>query len=361
MKVAVGLNGGVDSAVAALLCKREGHEVLGVFMKIWDPETPAAQGSSFRNACFGPGEEKDFLDTQRICETLDIPWVVIDCSAQFESEILSYFRSAYLQGQTPNPCVRCNQKLKFGLLPALLKGSGQGYDAFATGHYARIERDGSGNIVLKKGIDLRKDQSYFLYRLSRQQLKTTLFPLGGLRKEDVRRLAHEAEIHVWEKEESQDFYAGDYRTLVLPGNPGEEVSCDGTIVDREGNILGRHEGIWNYTIGQRRGLGVTGPYPLYVLEIRARTNQIVVGRESDLFCQGLYASEFNWLIDALPDHMSCKTRSSQRDVPCSVSRVSGTTVEVTFSQPARGICPGQSVVLYSDNTVVGGGTIEKAF
>jgi len=361
MKVAVGLSGGVDSAVAALLCKREGHEVLGVFMKIWDPETPAAQGSSFRNACFGPGEEKDFLDTQRICETLDIPWVVIDCSAQFESEILSYFRSAYLQGKTPNPCVRCNQKMKLGLLPALLKASGREYDAFATGHYARIERDGSGNVLLKKGIDPHKDQSYFLYRLSRQQLETTLFPLGGLLKEDVRRLAHEAGIHVWNREESQDFYAGDYRTLVSAENPGERVSCDGTIVDREGNILGRHEGIWNYTVGQRKGLGLTRPYPLYVLEIDGERNQIVVGRESDLFRRGLYASEFKWLMDALPDCMSCKTRSSQPEIPCSVSRGPGDTVEVTFSRPAKGVCPGQSVVLYGGDTVVGGGTIERAF
>ena len=278
MRVAVGLSGGVDSAVAALLCKLEGHEVLGVFMKIWDPRIPGPRESSFRDACFGPGEEKDLLEVKRICETIDIPWVVIDCSAQFESEILSYFRSAYLQGKTPNPCVRCNQELKFGLLPALLKASGQNHEALATGHYARIERDGSGSIFLKKGIDARKDQSYFLYRLSRQQLGTTLFPLGGLLKEGVRRLAHEAGIHVWNREESQDFYAGDYRTLVSAENPGERVSCDGTIVDREGNILGRHEGIWNYTVGQRKGLGLTRPYPLYVLEIDGERNQIVVGR-----------------------------------------------------------------------------------
>jgi len=361
MKIAVGLSGGVDSAVTALLCKRDGHEVLGVFMKIWDPRAPVPQESSFRNACFGPGEENDLLESQRICETLDIPLAVIDCSREFENEILSYFRSTYLKGQTPNPCIHCNRKLKFGLLPALLKTSGEEHDAFATGHYARVERDASDNVFLKKGIDPRKDQSYFLYRLSRQQLKTTLFPLGGLCKEDVRRLAHEAGIHVWDKEESQDFYSGDYRMLVLSGNQGERVSHDGTIVDREGNILGRHEGIWNYTIGQRKGLGLIGLYPLYVLEIDAEKNQIVVGRKSDLFRRGLYASEFNWLMDKLPDHVSCKTRSSQPEIPCSVSKASEDTVEVTFSQPAKGVCPGQSVVLYSDDTVVGGGTIERAF
>jgi len=361
MKIAVGLSGGVDSAVTALLCKREGHEVLGVFMKILDTRTPVPQESSFRNACFGPGEEKDLLDTQRICETLDIPWVVIDCSVEFKNEILSYFRSTYLEGQTPNPCVHCNQKLKFGLLPALLKASGQVHDAFATGHYARIERGESDKVFLKKGIDRRKDQSYFLYRLSRQQLETTLFPLGGLLKEDVRRLAHQAGIHVWNKEESQDFYSGDYRTLVLPRNQGEQVSCDGTIVDREGNILGRHEGIWNYTIGQRKGLGLTGIYPSYVLEIDAERKQIVVGPESDLSRRGLYGSKFHWLMETLPDHVSCKIRSSQPEIPCSVSKVSEDTVEVTFSQSAKGVCPGQSVVLYSDDTVVGGGTIERAF
>jgi tRNA-uridine 2-sulfurtransferase len=361
MRIAVGLSGGVDSAVAALLCKRKGHEVLGVFMKIWDPKIPVPEGASFRNACFGPGEEEDLLDVERICETIDIPWVVLDCSAQFEREILSYFRATYLEGQTPNPCVRCNEQLKFGLLPAFLKASGQEHDVFATGHYARIEPGRSGTVLLKKGIDRRKDQSYFLYRLSRKQLETTLFPLGDLLKEDVRRLAREAEIHVWDKEESQDFYSGDYRTLLLPENSSEGASSGGTIVDREGNILGKHEGIWNYTIGQRRGLGLTGPYPMYVLEIDAERNQIVVGREADLFRQGLVASEFNWLMDALPDHMSCKTRSSQPEIPCSVSKVSGDTVEVTFSQSTKGICPGQSVVFYSDDTVVGGGTIEGAF
>jgi len=358
MKIAVGISGGVDSAVAALLCREQGHEVTGVFMSIWKEGVDDANvGAGGGNACFGPDEKHDLEDARRVCERIGIPLEVVDCSDAFHREILSYFRESYLNGWTPNPCVYCNQQLKFGLLPTILQERNIPVSLFATGHYARVVRDASGGVHLKRAVDLSKDQSYFLYRLTREQLDRSLFPLGEMTKEQVREKGRQAGLHVWDKEESQDFYSGDYRALIRPccGGTGGE---SGRIVNRAGEILGHHEGIWNYTIGQRRGLGISAPNPLYVVEIRSDRNEVVVGEHDDLYERHLRISGFRRL-EELPARVGCKIRSASPAYPGTVRREEDDTVVVEFDEPVAGISPGQSAVLYADDLVLGGGVIER--
>jgi tRNA-specific 2-thiouridylase len=357
MNIAVGISGGVDSAVAALLCREQGHDVTGVFMSIWKEGVDDANvGAGGGNACFGPDEKHDLEDARRVCEHIGIPLEVVDCSEAFHREILSYFRESYLNGWTPNPCVYCNQQLKFGLLPTILQERNIPVSLFATGHYARVGRDASGGVHLKRAVDLSKDQSYFLYRLTREQLERSLFPLGEMIKEQVREKGRQAGLHVWDKEESQDFYSGDYRTLVRPCC-GEGDA--GRIVTREGEILGRHEGIWNYTIGQRRGLGLSAPNPLYVVEIRSDRNEVVVGEREELFRSHLRISGFRQLED-LPLRAACKIRSASQAYPCSILREGDVdSVSVEFDEPVSGVSPGQSAVLYTDDLVLGGGVIDN--
>ena len=278
MKIAVGLSGGVDSAVAALLLLREGHEVSGVLMKLWPgPEAEAP----VKSACYGPDEAGDIRAAGEVSAALGIPLRVIDCSRDYEALVLRYFREGYAAGRTPNPCVRCNQLVKFGVLPAVARASGLAFDRFATGHYARVERDErSGRFLLKRAADRSKDQSYFLYRLGQEQLASVLFPLGGLAKSRVREIAREAGLPVHDRKESQDFYGGDLGDIVGPG------AGEGDIVDREGRVLGRHRGVRHYTVGQRKGLGIAWPVPLYVTGIEAGANRLVVGPESETLRRG---------------------------------------------------------------------------
>jgi tRNA-uridine 2-sulfurtransferase len=245
MQIAIGLSGGVDSAVSAFLLKQAGHEIVGATMKIWDGRSLHSKEGS---ACYGPEEEEDIRDASELCKLLGIPYHVIDCSRQYNEIVLRYFEEEYRAGRTPNPCVRCNEKIKFSLLPLLLEESGVFFNFFATGHYARVDFDRTlARYSLKKGTDERKDQSYFLYRLSQKQLSKVLFPLGGYTKEKVRAVAREAGLPMHDKQESQDFCAGDYTDLL------SIKSEAGAFVDSSGKILGRHTGICNFTIGQRKG------------------------------------------------------------------------------------------------------------
>lgn len=354
MNVAVGISGGVDSAVAAFLCKEEGHTVTGVTMKIWNEKLNQAFEST-GHACYGPEEKEDLEDAQKVCEKLGIPLHVIDCTEEFDKRILSYFRNTYLQGRTPNPCVYCNQQLKFGILPELLVKQTVTFDLFVTGHYARIKHHQNGKASLLQAFDKPKDQSYFLYRLTHDQLSRSRFPLGELTKNDVRQIAEKAGLHVWDKEESQDFYSGDYRDLIEDGSDSVK---GGQIITTEGKVIGRHNGIWNYTIGQRKGLGVTGPNPLYVTEIRSDSNTVVVGEKNALNCKSIIVTDFHQLED-LPERAQCKVRSSAPLVSCSISAIDSSKAKITFDEPITGACPGQSAVLYSDETVIGGGLIDQ--
>ena len=355
MKILVGLSGGVDSSVAALLLKQQGHEVIGATMSIWGKDGMALK-SGHKNACYGPDEKEDIEQAQKIAKQLEIPYYVLDCVEQYEKIVLENFKSEYIKGRTPNPCVWCNARVKFGVLPEMAKLSGIEFDKFATGHYARIEEK-DGRYLLKRGVAPHKDQSYFLYRLKQDQLKNILLPLGSYTKEEIRKIAKENNLEVAEKPDSQDFYDGDYNELL-----GIEEK-EGNIVDTNGKILGTHKGIWNYTIGQRKGVGISSTEPLYVLELRKESNEVVIGPADKTFKSQLTAVNLNWIgIENLSKEIkaSAKIRSTQQPVPVTISPSENDSVKVIFDEMQKSIAIGQSVVFYDDDIVLGGGIIDKA-
>lgn len=353
MKILVGLSGGVDSSVAALILKQQGHEVIGATMSIWGKDGMAAK-SGHKNACYGPDEKEDIEQARAIAEQIGIPYFVFDCVEQYEKIVLENFKSEYLQGRTPNPCVWCNALVKFGVLPHMAKLNGIDFDKFATGHYARVEKS-DDRYLLKRGIAPRKDQSYFLYRLKQEQLSQIILPLGGYTKEEIRQIAKDNGLNVAEKPDSQDFYDGDYNELL-----GIEEK-EGNFVDTNGKILGTHKGFWNYTIGQRKGIGISSTEPLYVLELRKATNEVVIGPADKTFKKSLKAINLNWIAtDTLKDTIKAqaKIRSTQQPVPVTVIPEEK-SVRVVFDELQKSIAIGQSVVLYDNDIVLGGGVIDE--
>ncbi|MCX6245195.1 MAG: tRNA 2-thiouridine(34) synthase MnmA [Bacteroidetes bacterium] len=355
-KVIVGLSGGVDSSVAAYLLKQQGYEVTGVTMAIWDGK-PGLASSSGKHACYGPDENEEIAEARELAGILGIPYHVYDCSGRYKSMVLDYFKKEYLSGRTPNPCVKCNQLIKFGMLPEVAKSEGLEFDYFATGHYARVEWDEERKRhLLLKGADSKKDQTYFIYRLTQEQLSGILFPLGDLTKNQVREIAGTIHIPLTEKEESQDFYTGDYKDLL------DVADTPGDIVNQKGNVLGRHNGIWNYTIGQRKGLGVAYTEPLYVLRLDKDKNQVIVGTHDETVHTSFLVNDLNWIaIESLtePLDVKVKIRSAQKETDALIEPAGTDTVRVTFAIPNEGITPGQSAVFYQGEMVVGGGVIEK--
>jgi len=324
------------------------------------------------HACYGPGEESDIAACEATCARLGIPYRTVDLAAEYEERVVGYFRSEYLAGRTPNPCVRCNQAVKFGLLPRLAEASGLDFDHFATGHYARVKYDENlRRWQLLKARDAAKDQSYFLSFLSQEQLRRSLFPLGELTKSEVRHLAREHGLPVSDKEESQDFYAGDYRDLLPKGQPGP-------IKDLSGRILGQHDGIENYTVGQRRGLGIASSSGrLYVVKIDAATNTIYIGEEKDLLATKFYVDGINWVgriaaggetIEATvkvryrSPELECRVimgdnRSRSDDSQDGGQSAPENSAEVILLTPYKAITPGQVAVFYEDEAVLGAGFI----
>jgi len=358
--IAVGMSGGVDSSVTAYLLKKQGHNVIAVTMKICDGSI-SVRGHS-RSSCYGPGEDSDIEAAQKAASEIGIPFYVINLQEEYKQAVLEYFRGEYLCGKTPNPCVICNQKIKFGLLLDKAHQSGLSFDLFATGHYARIERDAlSKRTFLKKSFDAKKDQTYFLYRLKPEQLDKTLFPLGDFLKDDVRKTAVQIGLKdIADKPESQDFYEGDCYADFFQ----DSDSQPGAIIDVSGRILGRHRGVIHYTIGQRKGLKLGGlKDPLYVIDIDSCNNQILVGPREYLLAGGLIAGELNWLSISAPSapiKVSAKIRSSQPEKPCEVIPFDSHRVRVDFEEPQMSITPGQSIVFYDGDVVVGGGVIQQA-
>ena len=354
-KVIVGLSGGVDSSVAAYLLKQQGYDVTGVTMSIWDGK-PSLLPSG-KHACYGPDENEEIEEARELAGILEIPYRVFDCSQKYKTLVLDYFRQEYLSGRTPNPCVKCNQLIKFGMLPEMAKKEGLDFDYFATGHYAIVGWNAQRKrFLLKKGIDPRKDQTYFIYRLTQEQLSQILFPIGNMTKQEVRETAAKINIPLSEKEESQDFYSGDYRDLldaqVTPGN----------IVDRKGNVLGKHNGFWNFTIGQRKGLGVAYSEPLYVLGLNKEMNTVIVGTREEVMNSSFIVNELNWIaIESLdkPMEVNVKIRSAQNATGARIEPFENDSFKVTFDHPNDSITPGQSAVFYQDDLVLGGGVIEK--
>lgn len=361
MKILVGMSGGVDSSVAALLLKEQGHEVIGAIMSIWSEEkhkrlAPSVNTNSCKDACYGPNEKEDIEEARKIAEKLGIPFHVFDCSKEYEQIVLDNFKEEYLSGRTPNPCIRCNSLIKFDVLPFLAKKSGLEFDKFATGHYARVEFDEKNQrYILKKGINPKKDQSYFLYKLRQDQLANIVMPLGGYEKAQIREIAKNNDLKVYDKPDSQDFYSGDYNELL------EVKPKTGNIVDTSGKVLGTHEGIWNYTIGQRKGLGIAHTSPLYVIELNKERNEVIVGEADETFRSSLVAVDLNWVsITGLDKEIKAtvKVRSAQDPVEVTIKPVKD-TVEVNFIDPQKALTKGQSVVFYDEDVLLGGGIIDE--
>jgi len=346
-RVAVALSGGVDSAVAALLLGEAGYEVAGIHMRLWD----------------SPHHEDQACQTQSICHVLNIPLHVLDLRKEFEHHVVDYFCQEYQQGRTPNPCVACNEHIKFGVL--MDKALSLGADYLATGHYARVGHLGNVYCLLK-AIDIRKDQSYFLYTLSQERIKRLLFPLGRYTKGEVKQIAKQNGLPVAAKSSqdicflSQDNYRGFLSQRFLP-LPGE-------IVDAGGRILGHHEGIAFYTIGQRRGLGLASGKPLYVIGIEPENSRIILGEEEELYSRRIVAKKVTWVSTKPPGDsiaVSAKIRYRSNEAAAIVSPArhceQGEAISrIWFPQPQRAISPGQAVVFYEGDEVLGGGIIETS-
>ncbi len=353
--MAVGLSGGVDSSVTAALLLDEGYDVVGITMEIFDGRVEISE--SAKHACYGPGEQEDVDAAASVCGQLGIPYHTIDLKEEYRSHVIDYFRLEYRAGRTPNPCVRCNQKLKFGFMLEKARAAGIDFDYFATGHYARIVED-DGRYLLKKSLDQAKDQTYFIYGLSSEQLSRTLFPLGEIVKSKTRRLAMSFDLGTADRIESQDFIAGgDYGVLF-----DKKDEKEGDIVDLKGQMLGKHRGIIHYTIGQRRGLGIASPNPLYVVRIDAENNRVVVSDKEDIFKQGLIAGDLRFntkeTLDQ-PVRLQAKIRLTHKEADATVFPMDNGRIKVLFDDPQMSISPGQSVVLYDEDIVRGGGIIEQ--
>lgn len=347
-RIAVAMSGGIDSAVSALLVKESGCFVEGVTMRLG----LAPQGEKQLKRI----DDRDIDDAKIICRKLGINHRVVDFRTEMENEVISPFIGEYLRGRTPNPCIVCNRKLKFGLLLDTVRS--WGFDGIATGHYAALEKR-EETILLKKPRDRRKDQTYFLYCLPRESLPFIIFPLAEYTKEEVRDLAIQAGFPTSGKKESQD-------VCFIPGGSCEEFLRnravkmeEGDIVSKEGRLLGRHRGIGCYTIGQRGGMGISSPSPLYVLKIDAARNRLIVGGKDDLKVNRLIASEINWLIDPAPTEATAKIRYAHRGANCQINLRNDGCVEVHFEEGQQAISPGQSIVFYNDETVLGGGIIKE--
>ena len=338
--IAVGLSGGVDSAVAALLLLRGGLRPAGVTMKLW---REGRYHGGCGDACFGPGEERDLDAAAGLARQLGIPYMVFDCSEQYEKNVLDYYRSERLAGRTPNPCIVCNSSMKFGFLPELAaKHVSTG--RFATGHYARVARR-DGRFAAAMAFDEKKDQSYFLCRLSQEQLSRAVFPLGEMEKKDVRRIAAQEGFSMAAKPDSQDFYSGNPEEL-LGVKPKE-----GNIVDAGGRVLGRHEGYWRYTPGQRQGLRIGGGVPYYVMRIDPCRNEVVVGRREDVFSTAFNVTGVVWQLQEPTDGEvsgRVKIRSAGAPVAGAVFRAG----RIEVPDGIFGVAPGQSAVLYSNDGAI---------
>jgi len=344
------MSGGVDSSMAAVLLHEQGYEVVGGMMRLWAEEGGPA------NRCCSP---QAIEDARQVCQMLGVPFHVFDFEAEFKRHVVDYFIAEYGRGRTPNPCLACNMHLKFGLL--LRKALASGANYLATGHYARVGRV-EGQYQLLKGVDASKDQSYVLYMLGQDELAHLLLPLGGYTKEEVRAMARERELPAAEREESQEicFTMGDYRPF-LRKQPGL-VFKPGPIVDVDGKMIGQHKGLPAYTIGQREGLGIAAPHPLYVLEIDTDRNALVAGPRRSLARQELTAREVNFVSGKPPlepVEIAAKIRYRAPEARATLTFVDRDEVKVRFIEPQLAITPGQGVVFYQRERVIGGGIIEE--
>ena len=352
-KVVVGMSGGVDSSVAAWLLKEQGYDVIGVTMQIWQDEAETVQEEN--GGCCGLSAVDD---ARRVAQVLDIPYYVMNFKKEFRDNVMDYFTNEYLCGRTPNPCIACNRYVKWEAL--LQRSLSIGADYIATGHYARIDKLNNGRYTIRNSVTAAKDQTYALYNLTQHQLSHTLMPIGGYTKDEVRKIAEEIGLNVAKKPDSMEIcfvpdndYAGFIRrntnNNIIPGN----------FVDIDGNVIGQHKGITNYTVGQRKGLNLAMGYPVFVIEIRPESNEVVIGKSTDVLKTTLIADNVNYMADEEVDENKeyiAKIRYNHRGTKCHVKK-NVNNIECIFEEPVRAVTPGQAVVVYDGEYVAFGGTI----
>jgi len=352
--VLVGMSGGVDSSVSALLLREQGYHVIGATMKLWDGVSYPVKGSGA--ACFGPHEPQRIAETQALLAEMKMPMVSIDLSQEYKAHVLDYFVRTYSSGLTPNPCIVCNRRIKFDLLLEKARAAGLAFDLFATGHYARIEYEPATNrFLLKQGLDKTRDQAYFLYALSQDQLRQTLLPLGNLTKKRVRDIARQFALSNADKSESQDFLSCDDYPYFFAGS-----TRPGPVYDTTGLLRGEHRGLQYYTIGQRKGLRLATGKPMYVIIIDPGRNALVIGPKEDTLSDRCLVGKTNWIAcECLTGPIEAMVRIRYKHKPAlaRLTPVTDDVVRVNFDCPQSAITPGQSAVFYQDDIVLGGGQI----
>ncbi len=354
--VVVGMSGGVDSSVAAYLLKQQGYNVIGVTMQIWQDESECHLENE--GGCCGVSAVED---ARRVAQILGIPYYVMNFKKEFKETVIDYFVSEYLSGRTPNPCIACNKYVKWESL--FKKSIAIGADYIATGHYAKIVKTKDDRYAIAVSATAEKDQSYALYGLTQHQLEHTLMPLGDLTKPEVRKIAEQANLPVAHKHDSQEICFvpdGDYASFIEQET--EKKLPKGNFVTKSGEILGQHNGIACYTIGQRRGLNLPMGHRVFVTKINPKTNEVTVGDSKDLWLNTLKADRLNFMgISDLPygkpERFTAKIRYNHKGAPCSIERTGPDEITCTFDEPVRAITPGQSLVFYHDGFVAGGGII----
>lgn len=353
-KVVVGMSGGVDSSVAAYLLKQQGYDVVGVTMQIWQDESH--EEIEKKGGCCGLSAVDD---ARRVAAMLDIPYYVMNFKSEFKRDVIDYFVREYLAGRTPNPCIACNRYVKWESL--LTRSIQIGADYIATGHYARICELPNGRYAIRNSVTAKKDQTYALYNLTQEQLKRTLMPIGDYTKEQVRKIAEDIGLMVAGKPDSMEICFvpdNDYASFIEKETG--VTSVPGDFVDVDGNVIGKHKGVIHYTVGQRKGLGIALGKPAFVVAIRPEQNQVVIGEDRDVYTERLYANNLNFMaVDDIPEpvHVKAKIRYSHEGAYCTVRKIDSDTIECIFDQPVRAVTPGQAVVLYDGEYVLGGGTI----
>lgn len=361
-KILVAMSGGVDSCAAALMLHEEGHPVVGVAMQVWDYRKNG--GNSSRATCCAPA---DFDDARDVANKYDFPFYVFDFEDSFNESVIEPFVNSYLNGYTPNPCLNCNRHVKFKALRDRAKALGCG--KIATGHYAQIKQLTSGDYALFTSVDKNKDQSYFLYAMTQNDLKNTLFPVGGMEKPEVRKYLDQNDCEVASKDESQDicFVSSSVGSFIEKQKNLKARS--GAIVNKEGETLGEHNGIYNYTVGQRKGLGLSAPNPLYVLNIDSSENTVVVGEKNELAQNSFVVKDINWILGKAPDSKIksiVKLRYRHEGVLCEITPLDQESASISFIDNWSTVTPGQAAVFYAENAeedssfqVYGGGIIQK--